>query len=153
MLREQALSLLFDMEVKAARLVTDLMPGCELTSQSLNLAIRLCLFLDIKDVDYYVMKSLMIVMTFDELKIEEVILSEEFSYSIINQTCTEFCRIVLIRMKKEAKDLQVDLKHPYLDEANIYNMTIPDDKGDIPFSPISVGLSLVVTKNNLLRTS
>lgn len=77
--RDQALSLQWNMEQKATREVNDLMPVCQLTPQSRNLAIRLCLFLDIKYIDYYVMQSLMIVLSFDDLKLEEAILDEKFS--------------------------------------------------------------------------
>lgn len=70
-------------------------------------------------------------------------LSEEFGYSTIGQTRAEFRRLVLIRMKKEAKKLQVDLKPHYLEEGELYNQVIPDDEGDVVFRPISVCLPLV----------
>lgn len=78
MLRAEAHSLHFSMEEKAALDVNDLMLGCESTPKTHNLAIRLRLFFDIKDTEYYVMESLMVVMSLKELKVEEERLSEEF---------------------------------------------------------------------------
>lgn len=88
-------------------------------------------------------QSLMVVMTFDELKLEEVVPSEEFGYSTISQARAEFRRLVLIHIKKETKELQVDLKPHYLEESEFYNLAIPNDEGDVVFSLIPVGLSLI----------
>lgn len=80
------------MEQKVARAVDELMPGCNLTT-SLNLAIRLRLFLD---ANYYVMQSLMVVLSFNDLKIEEVVLNKEFGYPNISHARANFRRLVLI---------------------------------------------------------
>lgn len=118
------------------------MPNGQLTSQSRNLATHLCHFLDIKGADYYVMQSLMIVISFYELKLEEAILAEEFGYSYISQVHTDFRWIVLTHMKKETEELQVDLKPHHLDEVNLYNKVVLKDEGEV-FSSIPVGHSLV----------
>lgn len=65
------------MEQKVTRAIYDSLPGSEITKQMGNLAIRLRLFLDIKDADYYMIQSLTVITRFDELKLEEAILSEE----------------------------------------------------------------------------
>lgn len=58
---EQAHSLHFSLEEKATHVVDELILGCNLTPKSYNLAIRLHLYIDIKDKEYYVMESLMVI--------------------------------------------------------------------------------------------
>lgn len=59
-------------------------------------------------------------LSFNDLKIEEAILGDEFDYPTISHDRVDFRWLVLICMKKEAKELQVDLKPHYLDEADFY---------------------------------
>lgn len=95
----------------------------------------------------------MVVMSFDELKLEEAVISQEFGYSTISQACEDLRRLVLIRVKKEAKELQVYLKSHYMEEVELYILAIPDGEGDVVLSPILVGLSLVTIEEPLPMTS
>lgn len=114
------------MEQEAAKEVKELMPGCQLTTLSRNLSIRLCLFLDIRDADHYVIQYLMVVMSFNDLKIEKAIISQEFGYPSISHARTHFRWLVLTCIKKEDKELQVDLKPFYLEETNFYNSVVSE---------------------------
>lgn len=112
-----------------------MLPSYQLTRQIRNLEVCLCLFLDIKDANYYVIQSLMIITSFDELKLEVAILAEEFGYRTINQAREDFRRLVLTRMEKEAKEIKLDLKPFYVEEASIYNAVVSTDH-DGSFNPI-----------------
>lgn len=101
--------------------------------RALLLVVTRSMFLDINDVEYYVMASLMIFMPTKELK--------EFRVIFIWQASEEFRHLMLMRMLKEAKLLQADLKPHYLQEADPYNMSIPDEEDDV-YSPIQLGLPL-----------
>lgn len=90
---------LVDREYKAAKAVEDLLPDNELTKETRNLTNRLHLFLDIKDANYHVIQSLMAVKSFDEWKVEEVVLMEEFRYKSIAQARSDFRRLVLTRIE------------------------------------------------------
>lgn len=70
-------------------------------------------------------------------------LCEDFGQSSIRQAREEFWRLVLTKMKKDAKELHVDLKPFYLDETDLYSLAVPDCKEGIVFSPIPIGLPLV----------
>lgn len=60
------------------------------------------------------MLPLMIVMSLQELKLEEEVLSEEYGYNSIPQARNEFRHLVLTRMRKEVKLLRVNLKQSVL---------------------------------------
>lgn len=107
------------MEFKVAKAVDELLPGCQLTGEFRNLAIHLRLFLDINDGLYHVIQFLMIVTSFNKLKLEEAILAEVFGYRFVAQTHAHISRLVLTRMRMEAKKIQADLKPYYLKEANL----------------------------------
>lgn len=132
------------MEFKAVKAVDKLLPGCGLTRQTRNLTVHLRLFLNIKNVDYYVFQSLMIIMSFNDVTLEEAILTEEFGYRMISQARADFRRLMLTRMKKEAREIQVDLKPFDLEEAALYNAAVLADE-DGYFSPISVGSIIMHT--------
>lgn len=55
-------------------------------------------YLNIKDEDYYVIESSMVIMSIEELKLEEVVFGEEFGYSSIRQAREDFRRLVLTKM-------------------------------------------------------
>lgn len=84
----------------------------------------------------------MVVRLFDEWKVEEAVLMEEFGYKSITQAHCDFRHLVLTRMRLEAKVTQVDLQSHYLDEADLYNSPIPADHGG-EFSPIHMGHMII----------
>lgn len=137
--REQVYQLTPDMEYKV---VEELLPGSELTRETRNLANCLRLFLDVKDANYHVIQTLTVVRSFDEWKVEEDIVMEEFGYKSIAQTRSDFHRLVLTRMRMEANMIQADLKPQYLDEANLYNSAIPTNH-DGESSPVHTGFMVV----------
>lgn len=59
MQQDRSLFLKWEMEQQATKVVNELVPSFQLTISSHYLAIRLHLFLNIKDADYYVIQSLM----------------------------------------------------------------------------------------------
>lgn len=67
----------------------------------------------------------MFMKSFNEWKMEEVDLKEEFNYSSISQARSDFRKLVLTRMRMDAKLHQVDFKDIYLGEAVLYNPAIP----------------------------
>lgn len=69
------------MEEKAFLTVNYLMSGCERTPKLRNHSVFLCLFLEIKDAEYYTMESLMIIIPLKELKLDDEVLSDEFELS------------------------------------------------------------------------
>lgn len=77
----------------------------------------------------------MIIMPMRELKLEGKLLIEEFGFISIPQAHNEFCHLMLTRMCKKAKLLQVDFKPFYLQEGDLYNPSIPDEE-DAAYSSI-----------------
>lgn len=53
--------------------------------------------------DYYIIESLLIMFSIKGLKIEEEVLSEEFSFVYVCQSREKSYHLVLTRMKKEAE--------------------------------------------------
>lgn len=140
------------MKEKAACAVNDMMFGCELTPKTRNLTICLRLILDIKVAEYYVMESLMFIMPLQAFKVEEEVLSEEFG-SLHSQAHSEFRHLVPMRMRKEDKLLQVDLKPFYMQEVNLYNTVVPDSEESITYCLIPVDLPFITQVDSYPRTS
>lgn len=95
--------------------------GIDLTPETEQLAYRLQFYLDVKDISYYILESILEEHPLEVLKLEEYILEEEFSFYSIPDARLNFHSFVLCRMINEAKSLQVDLKPIYAVEAYLYN--------------------------------
>lgn len=107
--------------------------GIQLTLETVELAIQLQTYLTVKDSSFKNLVSLFYIHTLEELRIEEEKLEKEYHFFNVPSDCELFNTLVLSRIKKEAKELNIDLKPLYVDQAEFYNMD--QFEGEV-YSPI-----------------
>lgn len=108
--REDALMIHEVFRNKSISLIYSTSPGIQSTSETEELTIQLQTYLMVNDSSFKDLPSLFYIHTLQELIIEEENLEKEFHFFNVPSARKLFKTLVLSSMKKETKELCVDLK-------------------------------------------